>query len=125
MLPLRYGRVWLFAGWAGVLGAAIVSLTPGTSVMSLPLSDKLIHALVYLVLMLWFGGIYRRRRYLPIAASLFALGVALEFLQTRVGRDRSALDMLANLTGILVGLALAWHALGGWCVKAEGWLRAR
>ncbi|MBA3562977.1 MAG: VanZ family protein [Gammaproteobacteria bacterium] len=125
MLPLRFGMLWLSAGWLGVLGATVVSLSPSVPQVQFSFDDKLAHAFVYLLLMLWFAGIYKRRRYLLIAAGLFTMGVALELLQARIGRDLSGLDMLANLIGIVCGLALAWGALGGWCVKLESWLLAK
>ncbi|HUO81239.1 MAG TPA: VanZ family protein [Gammaproteobacteria bacterium] len=122
MLPLRFGRTWLLIGWLGVFTAAAASVAPGLAEIQLGFSDKIGHALVYFLLMLWFAGIYRRQRYLLIAAGLFGLGVALELVQAHVGRDASALDMAANLTGIGIGFGLAWHALGGWCAKLECWL---
>ncbi|MGH8496423.1 MAG: VanZ family protein [Gammaproteobacteria bacterium] len=125
MLPLRFGKLWLLAGWLGVLGATAASLTPSTTPVPLILNDKVTHGFIYLVLMLWFAGIYKRQRYLLIAGGLFAMGVALEFLQAHVGRELSGFDVLANLTGIVIGLALAWRALGGWCAKLEDWLLAQ
>lgn len=125
MLPLRFGKLWLLAGWLGVFGAMAASLSPSSPPVPFTFDDKLAHGLIYLVLMLWFAGIYKRQRYLVIAAALFGLGIALELLQARIGRERSGFDMLANLTGILVGLALAWRAFGGWCMKLEDWLLAR
>ncbi|CAN5303078.1 hypothetical protein BH24PSE2_BH24PSE2_22200 [soil metagenome] len=125
MLPLRFGKIWLLIAWLGVIGAVAASLSPRLPHVQFGFDDKIAHACAYLLLMLWFAGIYRRSRYLLIAAGLFTMGVVLEFLQARVGRHLSGFDMLANLSGILIGLLLAWHALGGWCAKVERWLLAK
>jgi VanZ family protein len=51
---------------------------------------------------------------------LFALGVALDLLQglTRT-RSFDLYDLAANLIGVLVGCALAFVVVGGWCQRIE------
>ena len=44
------------------------------------------------------------------AAIIFATGLAIEFIQPNVGRDKSMLDVLANSAGIAVGILLALRA---------------
>jgi hypothetical protein len=41
-------------------------------------NDKLLHAGSYLLLMVWFVGLYRQRWHLPIALMLFLIGVGVE-----------------------------------------------
>ena len=44
------------------------------------------------------------------AAIIFATGLAIEFIQPNVGRDKSILDVLANSAGIAGGILLALWA---------------
>jgi glycopeptide antibiotics resistance protein len=70
---------------------------------------------------LWFAGVYPRARYLLIAGSLFCLGVFIEGGQyaMHAGRQADVRDVIANSTGILVGLTLAWLGLGQWTQRVE------
>jgi len=123
MRPLKAPLLWLTIGWLLVAAACFGSLIPGHR---LPLpggSDKLLHAGTYLILMIWFAGIYQSSRYFVIAIALLGLGVALEFGQRLViTRAFDGLDLTANLVGVLLGWALAATLLGGWCQLVEGWL---
>jgi VanZ family protein len=86
-------------------------------------NDKSTHALTYLVLALWFLGLYPRSRHLRILGLLFGLGVTIEFLQASMplGRQGDVADVIANSTGILVGFVLVRFGLDGWAQ----WLEAR
>lgn len=127
MLPLRYPRLWLTVGWAAVAFAIYVCLAP---IDRLPqpanLSDKAEHFLAYLLLSLWFTGIYPRSRYWLIGIGLFALGIAIEFAQGAMhyGRQADVHDVIANSTGLIAGLLLALMLLGGWAQRVESLLGA-
>ncbi len=115
--------LWLILGWLLVLGACLGSLLPGNKVPMPGQYDKLLHGGTYLLLMIWFGGIYRRRRYPAIVIGLLLLGLALEFGQRLVAsRSFDTLDLTANILGIAAGLGLAFTLLGNWCQYVEGWL---
>jgi len=120
LLPLRFPRLWSALGWLFVVGVVIGSLVPGQSIRLVTIDDKLLHASTYALLMLWFSGLYRRGFYVAIAAALCALGVTLDLLQS-LTRTRSFdwYDVAANLAGILVGCALAFALVGGWCERIE------
>jgi VanZ family protein len=120
LLPLRFPRLWSALGWLLVIGVVIGSLLPGQSIRLVTIDDKLLHAGTYMVLMLWFSGLYRPGLYVAIAAALCALGVALDLLQglTRT-RSFDWYDVAANLAGVLVGCALAFAVVGGWCERIE------
>jgi len=124
MLPLRFPRLWLALGWVFVLLAFAACLapsnTPGLATL-FALNDKVEHALGYIALTLWFTGIYSRSRYIWIAIALFAMGVSVEFLQgwMSLGRNRDPYDVLANTTGIAIGISLALVLLGGWMQRVE------
>jgi VanZ family protein len=82
--------------------------------------DKLVHAATYFLLMVWFSGVYERKRHFWLALALVALGFALDLLQKNVStRSFDMMDVLANGAGILVGFALARFALAGWCQRVE------
>jgi VanZ family protein len=121
MLQLRYPRLWLALGWAAVAFAVVVCLVPMSKLPSANVGDKTEHFATYLLLSLWFAGIYPKARYGIIAAGLCLLGVLIEFAQgaMHLGRHADAMDVVANGTGIVAGLALCWIGLGGWAQWVE------
>jgi VanZ family protein len=120
LLPLRYPWLWMIPGWALVLAVATGTLVPGPMLKSVAFNDKLEHASAYFVLMLWFGGLYSRKRLPLVAIALFSLGFALDLLQlTTRTRTFDLRDVAANGCGILAGLVLAVALLGGWCQRVE------
>src|SRR5262245_45473662 len=114
LLPLRHPRLWLVLGWVFVVLATVSGIVPS---QALPQggNDKVEHMVGYALLTLWFTGIYPRSRYAMIAGLLFLMGLAIEWAQgaMHVGRSADFRDVIANVTGILIGLSLAWVALGG------------
>jgi VanZ family protein len=120
VLPLRYPWVWMTFGWALVAAVVIGSLTPGDLARSLSIHDKLMHAGSYFLLMIWFAGLYRRSRHLAIALVLFCLGTVLDMLQAGTAtRHFDLRDVLANASGILLGLVMSYWLLEGWCQSLE------
>ena len=120
MLPLRYPRVWWAIGLLLVGGVVLGSLLPSSVIRAVTLSDKIMHAGAYCLLMLWFSGLYRRSRHWVVALSLAALGFTLDVAQTAtVSRSFEFGDVSANVGGILVGLALGHFVLEGWCQRLE------
>lgn len=125
MLPLRFRKVWLGLGWLMVAFVCFGSLLPAPEMDLRPLvGDKLIHFGAYLVLTVWFGGLYGRPlNYVVIAAVLIALGLVLDMLQGMMPtRQFDLLDVLANSAGALVGFVALLAILGGWCGAVERWL---
>lgn len=120
MQRLNYPWVWWALGWLLVAGVVVGSLLPGNLAPDLPVRDKLLHAGSYLLLMVWFSGLYNRERHLLIAALLLMLGLALDFAQSASpGRSFELADVAANASGILAGLLLARFALANWCQRVE------
>lgn len=105
--------------------AIAVSLAP---ISQLPqpagVSDKVEHFVAYLLLTLWFAGIYPRSRYWIIAIGLCVMGVLIEFAQgaMRFGRHGDIMDVFANSSGIVAGLFLSLLLLGGWAQRVESLL---
>lgn len=128
MLPLKHSHVWRVGGALLLLFvfAAMVTpalgLWPTVSVRSLLHFDKWIHGLTFLVLTLWFSGQYAKRAYWKIAIGLLLFGATIELVQrTLTYRTGDLLDFLANLAGVVAGLAIAFAGVGGWSLKVEGW----
>ncbi len=120
MLPLRFPRVWSALGWALVAAVVVGSLVPGQVVAAAHVSDKVMHAGAYGVLMVWFSGFYRQAAYPVIATVLIALGFALDLLQLLTPTRTFDLgDVLMNTAGVTVGFVLSTVALGGWCQRIE------
>ena len=127
MLPLRYRRLWVAI--SAVLLAAVIfaSLQPNFGPRVPHNFDKLEHLSAYLVLSLWFTGLVARERYWVVVCGLLALGLSIEVLQgvMNIGRSAEALDMLANMVGVLVGLTIALGLTGHWALRVESWLARR
>jgi VanZ family protein len=120
MLQLRYPWVWWTFGWLLAGGVLVGSLMPGSYLEAFSIRDKLLHAGAYCLLMLWFSGLFRRERYWIIAICVFAFGFALDIAQAGTAtRSFDLADVAANASGILVGFALAWWLLAGWCRRVE------
>jgi VanZ family protein len=126
MLGLRHRPLWIVLSFAILLAVVWGSLqTTVDFVLPTDGFDKVEHFGAYLLLAVWFTGLFRRRQYWLVAASLVALGLSLEFLQylMQAGRMADAYDMAANTAGVGAGLVLALTATGGWALKVESWLR--
>ncbi len=125
-MPLRMDSVrkaWLTAGWIGIVLVVYLSLTPTPPDLDLGAhTDKWEHMTAYAVLMWWFCQL---RTSLPdrlqTAASLVALGIALEFGQRTTGfRSFEVADMVAGSMGVALGWLLApprTPDLLGWCER--------
>ena len=120
MLPLRWGRWWLIIGWMLVFSVIALSVLPGAADLRMNLSDKTGHTIAYLVLTIWFAGVYNKSRYPWIVIGLIALGGVLELMQGQFfNRSAEFADLVANCIGIIVGILLSLFLLGGWCLQVE------
>lgn len=101
-------------------GVVVGSLIPGQVVETVSISDKVLHAGAYFVLMVCFAGFYARDSYPVIAVVLVALGLGLDVLQLLTEtRAFDWYDVAANGAGVAAGVALSWLQLGGWCQRLE------
>jgi len=135
MLALRYARHWRMASIILLLIVLIAALMPAAIWFwsdDVPVIDwmthvdKWLHGFTFVVLTVWFAGLYARRSYWLIALGLLLFGILIELLQGLV-RYRMAewYDLGADAIGIVVGLAIALAGLGGWCLKFEAWREQR
>ena len=125
MLPLAHAPAWIVASVLLVAAVLYVSLAPLNVPADLPTHfDKLEHAAAYVFLAVWFTGLVARSRYRSVVFALVALGLMIEFLQAAMpfGRQGDPWDVVANVTGVGIGVAVARRMTGGWAPKVEAWL---
>jgi VanZ family protein len=125
MLPLTHAAAWLVASVLLVAAVLYLSLAPLYVPAGLPTHfDKAEHALAYMLLAVWFAGLFARAQYWKIVVALATLGLVIETLQyvMGLGRHGDPMDMAANLLGVGLGIALAVWRTGGWALEVEAWL---
>jgi VanZ family protein len=123
VLKLRYALLWAGIAWIGVALALILSLWPGGAPLPFHLWDKLEHAIGYLILTLWFMGLYPKARYPQIALGALLLGIGIELLQAPAPtRSMELGDAAADAVGIGLAWLLAWTGMGGWASRIERWI---
>jgi len=127
MLSVRHARLWRVLSCVVIVAAIIVCLLPARDIPDVGVSDKWEHSVAYVLLTLWFAGLYPRSRYWVIALGLLLMGIAIEFAQAdmHMGREGDVHDVIANTAGIAVGIVLALAGLGGWAQWIDGWTRGR
>jgi VanZ family protein len=127
MLPLRHAGLWRFLSVLLLLGVLASTLSPvfwfDSKVKALSWfenADKWLHGMTFLFLSIWFAGLFARATYWRIALGLTEFGLLVEGCQILISyRTADWLDIAANTTGIIVGLAVAAAGLGGWCLWLE------
>ena len=125
MHPFRFPKLWLAAGWLLIIVIILLSLWPKPpEVPTFEHSDKLAHLIAYSILTLWFTNIYRQRsRHLLLGAAFVGLGICLEVLQGLTDyRMFSYSDILANGSGVLLGIILARTHLSSMLMQLDTWL---
>jgi VanZ family protein len=118
---LRFSRLWVVLGWAWVLAVVCASLTPSPVELHIEQGDKYLHVVAYLVIASWFANLYQSTGERVVCATgCLALGVGLEFVQllTEV-RTFELVDMVANTTGVLIGMFAAPPRLPNYLRLAE------
>lgn len=134
MLPLRHVRLWRWAGAALLVFVLVATLMPAVwlfpdrrEFMAWFVDvDKWLHAITFAFLAVWFSGQYRPKSYWRIGLGLVLFGLVIEGCQRLVTyRSAELFDIVADVAGILVGLAIARAGMGGWSLWVEGWLSRR
>lgn len=130
MLPLRYAGRWRIAGIAVLIVVLIAALSPAIWFMpdmreaGFFLSDKWLHGIIFAFLTVWFSGQFARRAYWRLALGMLAFGGLIEVCQHFLEYRRAeTLDLLADVIGIVAGLAIAFAGAGGWSLRVENWLQ--
>ncbi len=121
MQQLVYWSQWRVLGFVLVASVIVLSLIPAPPTVPLDNGDKFEHLVAYSVLMVWFVWVYERwsTRYLT-AAALAVMGMTLEFMQGWSGlRTFDTHDMIANVTGVALGLCAGYLKLPNGLLLAE------
>jgi hypothetical protein len=122
VLSLRFPWLWLSLGWAIVAGVIFGSVAPDVLGNTFDFSgaDKLGHAASYFLLVIWFSGLYARHQLALLAVTMLALGLILEIIQWQLPyREFDLADLLANASGIVLGLGFSVWLFAGWCQRME------
>jgi VanZ family protein len=118
---LRLAWLWWAVGYVLIVLTIYESLEAHPTPIPGVTSDKFEHFMGYFLLTTWFCGCARRSKYWLVALGLLILGGGMEIGQglMAIGREADWLDMLANSTGVLVGVGLALLGLGNWMQWVE------
>jgi|CXWL01.1.fsa_nt_gi VanZ family protein len=112
----RLRALWWTLGFVLLTVISVLSLMPlNGPVIDLPSSDKLLHALAYSVLTVYFGALVGTRgaALAKVIAGLIAYGIAIELAQSMLPpRSAELADLAANLTGMAIGALLLRTRLG-------------
>lgn len=128
MLPLRHTRRWQVASLTLLLLVLAATLMPAVwywddrfkTLSWFEGVDKWLHGVTFLVLSLWFTGLYRKSSYWKIGFGLLLFGLVIEACQRMVSyRSAEWLDVGADAAGIILGLVIGFAGIGGWCLRAE------
>lgn len=105
---LRFRYLWIAIGVAYIAFIVWVSLVPSPPAQDLPVNDKLVHWLMYFILMLWFVQVsesFEERA--ALATAFIILGLSLEYMQGMgEARSREIADGVADTLGVLAAAAL-------------------
>ena len=130
MLPLRHTGLWRVLSVVILVLVLVATLSPAVWFFDSKAKalfwfhnvDKLLHALTFVALTVWFTGLYERRVWWLTALGLVLFGSLVEFFQLQVGyRTADWRDVVANTAGIIIGLTVAAAGLGGWVLRVEDW----
>lgn len=121
--PLRHRNAWLALWLCGVTILIVVCLLPSPDLPKLDVSDKLEHALAFVLLAGSAVQLFERWRALAaVAIGLLALGIGIEFAQALFTTTRAmeGADVVADAIGIVVGCATAFTPLRDLLLRIAG-----
>ena len=109
MIPLTQfiNRYWIQLSLAMLLAITALSLHPLDNLPEAPGSDKTHHLIAYAALA--YPASLRKPKQWQAIITIFALYSGLiELIQPHVNRYGEWMDFLANISGLLIGIALAY-----------------
>ena len=121
--PLRRPRLWAALWFSAVLLVIVVCLIPPPPIPLPENGDKGEHFLAYFILAGSAVQLFRHRRpLLCVGVGLVLMGIGIEFAQGALTDDRMAdpMDALANMIGVLAGLATALTPLRDLLLRWRG-----
>ena len=134
MLPLRHTGLWRISSAVILVLVLVATLSPVVWFLDSKMravgwfdnADKWLHAMTFLLLTVWFTGLYERRAWLKTALYLVLFGFLVELCQLLLSyRTAEWSDIAANTAGIIVGLIVAAAGLGDWGMRVEDWYSRR
>lgn len=114
LADLIWAKYWLAMGF-GLIGLVFyLSLTTISMPGGIDHIDKFYHFTTYAVLMGWFAQVFPHFwARICLAVAFTSMGVGIEFLQgLHPMRYFDTMDMLANLSGVIVAFGLTFTRLG-------------
>lgn len=117
-------RVWWIVGIVLLLAASVVCLVPSNEIpKAFEFGDKISHLVGHGALALYFSALVPRRSWWKLLIYLLLFGIVIEFAQhyMKLGRHGDFRDVLANSTGVVLGLVLGRLGLDRW-PEVAGWL---
>ncbi len=114
--PLPHLQLWRWLGRLALAITVVVCLVPmPKSPIPLEGSDKLEHALGWLLITLWYAQLTAdTRALLARAAGFLALGAGIELAQSlTTWRSADPWDLLANAAGVATGVLIGMSPLRG------------
>ena len=109
MIPLTQfiNRYWIQLSLVMLLAITALSLHPLDNLPEAPGSDKTHHLIAYAALA--YPGSLRKPKRWQAIITIFALYSGLiELIQPHVNRYGEWMDFLANISGLIIGIALAY-----------------
>jgi len=120
---MRLRKLWWTLGVLMVAGVLAICLVPVNMHSALPAyNDKFMHAVTFVLLAVWFGGLQRAtlNKRLLLAALLLSFGVFIEILQSfTVYRSAELADFVADAGGVFLGLVLLQLGFSRWPLFIE------
>lgn len=122
---MYYRQQWLALGiiYIGIILAGSLLRMPDINI-SYAHTDKIIHFMLYFILVGWFVQLYKSiASRLIILAGAIALGMLIEFLQGMTSyRSFDYLDGLADAIGALCAFLLAGTSFDGLLARVDSWI---
>jgi hypothetical protein len=114
------------------LWIALKPITPGGEswfdwLSFLAASDKVVHAVAFFVLGLWFGALAGPSHWRRVGVLLLLYGALIELLQgaMALGRNADLWDLAADAGGLVSGLLAARWLGRSWLLRVDGWVASR
>ncbi len=123
---MYYQKLWLTLGflYIGIILAGSLLKMPDINIMQFEFRDKVIHFLMYFILVGWFAQLYKKTSSrLAILIGAIFLGIVIEHLQGMTSnRSFDYLDGLANTIGAVCAFLLAHPPLDSILIKIDSQL---
>ena len=124
---LRFSKLWTALGIGMLIVILALSLIPYTGpIFPITFADKLLHALAFTTLIVWFSALVAQDRWPELFGLLLVYGVFMEVLQYFTGyRIMDWQDIVADVLGLTIGWGMMTVGCANWARSIERLLGAR